>query len=155
MLIAEHDRADDAAGKRRGKTGAEGAPGFALLRHGVAVDHGRRRADMARHAEQHRGDEVRRGDDRGHAEEEREGGIFVHVVGERDQHGQTDDAAEAGEHADGETDQDTEEQEHEPRRLKQELQRVERAGQHIRLHAAITPLTPRGTAPETGNAVKS
>ncbi len=59
-----------------------------------------------------------------------------------------------GKHADGEPDQDAEEQEHEPRRLKQELQRVYGAGDHVRLHVALLPLLPAGIAPETCKGVK-
>ena len=134
MLMREHDGADQAAGERGGKAGAEGAAGLALARHGVAVDHGRGGADMAGHAEQHRGDEIRRRDHRRHAEQQRERGVFVEVVGERDQHRQADDAVEARQHADREPDQHAEEQDAKPRRLEQEVQRVQRACEHIRLH---------------------
>ena len=142
MLTASTMRADNAAGERRGKAGAEGAAGLALFRHGMAVDHGRRGADMAGHAEQHRGDEIRRGDHRRHAEQQRKGGVFVEVVGERDQHRHADDAVKPGKHADGESDQDAEEQDQEPRRLKQQLQRVHGAGDHIRLHRRRSWLPP-------------
>ena len=55
-------------------------------------------------------------------------------------------------HADGEPDQHAEEQEHEPGRLKEQVQRVYGAGDHIRLHRVS--LLPPPIAPETCKAVK-
>ena len=57
-----------------------------------------------------------------------------------------------GKHADGEPDQHAEEQEHEPGRLKEQVQRVYGAGDHVRLHRAS--LLPPPIAPETCKAVK-
>ena len=109
----------------------------------MAVDHRRRGADMAGHAEQHGGDEIRRRDHRRHAEQQREGGIFVEVVGERDQHRHADDAVEPGQHADREPDQDADEKDQQACRLKQKLQRVDGARDHVRLHRSSLPLNPQ------------
>ena len=130
----EHDGADNAAGKRGGEAGAKGAAGLALLRHGMAVDHGRRGADMTGDAEQDGGNEVGRGDHRRHAEQKREGGVFIEVVGEGDQHRHADDAIEPRQYADRESDQHADNKNQQARRLKQKLQCMYGAGDHVRLH---------------------
>jgi hypothetical protein len=86
----------------------------------MAVDDGRRSADGAGNAEQDGGDEVRRARHGRHAEEEREGAVRVHRVGERHQHRQADDAAEAGEGADRQADENAGDEDQQPRRLEEE-----------------------------------
>ena len=68
----ERGRADQRADQRAHQRRAEGARGFALLRHRVAVDHGGGREPLAGHAEQDRGDIARGGGDGMHAEQEGE-----------------------------------------------------------------------------------
>ncbi len=151
MRERERDRADEAARERRRKAGAEGPPGFALARHGVAVDHGRGGADMAGHPEQHRADEIRRGDHGGHAEQERHRGVLVHPVGERDQHRHADDAVEPGQHADREPDQDPDHENHQTRRLDQKPKGVRRRRCHVARHSGVSsPLAASGIAGRAG-----
>jgi hypothetical protein len=88
------------------KDAPKGPPGLAAFRHGMAVEHGRRRPDRARNPEQDRRNGIRGCGDGPHADQEGEGRMRVHGMGERNEQGHAGKAANAGHHADDEPEQD-------------------------------------------------
>ncbi len=123
-------RAEHAADERGGIARAERARRHALLRERMAVEHGRRSADRAGHAEQYCRDEVRHRRDRGHAEEQREGGVGVEVVGEGDEDRERDDAAQSRDDAKRQAEHDAARHDEEPHRLEHDMKRLQRRGEH-------------------------
>ena len=87
-------------------TAPKRAAGFAVARHGVAVDDGRCRGRFARNAKEHGSDIAGRGGDRGHAEKEGKGFDRVHLENKRQHERHRGRSAEAGQDADDEADGD-------------------------------------------------
>jgi hypothetical protein len=133
----QYQRAENTAHRRGDEAGAEGTAGLPLARHLVTVDDGGRGADRAGHAEQHRGNQIRRRCHRRDAEEQREGGRRIQIVGKGNQHRERNHAAEARHAADRKTDQHAEHENHQPGGLQQQLQRMERHIQLARHRPAI------------------
>ncbi len=138
---SEHDSAKHAAERGRDESGAEGAAGLAPLRHRVTVQNRCRGPYSAGHPEQHRRYQVRYRSHCRDAKQQGEGGLRLHVVGERNQHRQGDHATQARHHPDGEPEEYAE---HENRHAIQCEQRVQRLKRRVQL-AFHRPSTPPKT----------
>ena len=140
----QQHRAEQAAQQRGHVGGAERPPGLAALGHGQAVEHGRRRAGAARHAEQDRRDRVagRRGGAK--PEQEGEGRVGVHAEGEGEQQRCAGDAADAGQDAEDQAEHHAGGEEQQAERVHQDEESVTRCVEHAAVHA-VTPPTGRAS----------
>ena len=96
----QHERAEQAADQRGGEGGAERARAFAALRHRKAVEHGRRGAGAARHADQHGAERVGGRRHRGEADHHGQRRPRVHAEDEGQDHRHAGQAADARQDAD-------------------------------------------------------
>ena len=105
--------AEDGAHQRAHERGSQGAAGFPLLRHGMAVDDGGGGDALARNAEEDRRDIPGGGGNRVGAEKKRKRRGGVHVVDERQHQGEGRGASESGQEAHNETDGNADQHEQE------------------------------------------
>ncbi len=140
----EQRRPEDAADDRRHVGGAQRAARLPFLRHGVPVEHSRLRSRRPRHTEKHRRDRIARRRDGAQSQQERKGGVGIHIVGEGEQQGHASDSPDARQNPDSETDRDSAEQISQPGGLGDGGKRL-----HSRLeHADISPHS--GSSPCSG-----
>ncbi len=132
-----HDRNGEAPGtaapitaptQRAHQHRAERAPGLALSRHRVTVEHDGRRCRLAGNAEQHRGDVACRRGDHLHAEQKGKHMDRLHAEGEGKHEGHCDRPADPRQNAYDEADEDADQ--HQPHRARAE--NLEQAGQALR-----------------------
>ena len=98
----ERHRADQRAKQRTHQRRAEGASGFALFRHRIAIDDGRGGNRLAGHAEENRSDITGGRRHRMHAEQKGERLGRLHFENKGDHQGEGRRAADAGQQTDAE-----------------------------------------------------
>ena len=127
----ERDGADQRADERAHERRAERARGFAVLRHRMAVDHGRGRQPFAGHAEQDRGDVAGGRGHRVHAEQERERLDRAHLEDERQHQRERRRAADAGQQADHEAERHADQHQAEGVPLEHQRQTLDERVEHL------------------------
>ncbi len=126
----EQHGAEDAAHQRGHVGRAQRAAGLAPFRHRIAVEHGRSRGGAAWHAEQHRRDRIAGGRGGAEPEQQREGGVGIHVEGERQEHRRAGQPADAGNDAEHQPHDAAEPEEHQAMRLHQQQEGLARRAGH-------------------------
>ncbi len=129
----EKQGAENAAHQRGAIAGAESARCLTHAGHRMAVEHRRRGADRAGHAEKHGRDEVRDRRHRRHAEQQGEGRERIEVIGEGDQDREPDHAAQPRNDAKAQAQNDARSHDREALGLENERQRLPSGFPHARI----------------------
>ena len=140
----KQQRPEQAAEDRSGKGRAERPSGFAVARHGIAIEDRRRRSHGPRDAEQNSGNRVRCHHHRLETHQESQCRVGIHIESEWQKQRQPDQPAKAGYHAEHQADEHAQRQESQPRGIGHDFGGLYGHAKHVEFHIPPVPAISQG-----------